>query len=130
MPGHIYIAPANYHLLVDRGAFELSVDEKVLLARPSIDVLFESVADFHGSGVIAVVLTGASADGARGAARIKRRGGFLIVQDPSTAECRIMPDAALTAAPADEVVPLEGIAEILIRLSSTALEPDKETANE
>jgi two-component system, chemotaxis family, protein-glutamate methylesterase/glutaminase len=115
--GAVHVAPANYHLLLDAGVFELSTDDKVLAARPSIDVLFEAVAASYGPTAIAVVLTGASADGAAGAASVKRRGGWLIVQEPAGAESRVMPEAALRAATADEILPLEQIAGALIRLS-------------
>jgi len=109
-PGRVYLAPPDYHLLVEPGYFSLSRDEPVSNSRPSIDVLFESAADAYGAGVIAVVLTGANADGARGAARIKARGGCVIVQDPATAENPTMPQAALAAAAVDAVLPLEAIA--------------------
>ncbi len=109
-PGHIYLAPPDYHLLVEEDHFSLSTDERVNYSRPSIDVLFESAADAFGAGVIGVVLTGANADGARGAARIKARGGCVIVQDPATAESPSMPTAALAAVTADQVLPLEEIA--------------------
>ncbi len=89
-PGHVYLAPADYHLLIDRegehGEMHLSVDEAVRHSRSSIDVLFESAADAYGAQLIGVVLTGANEDGARGAQRIKRRGGVVVVQDPRTAE--------------------------------------------
>ena len=107
-PGRVYLAPPDYHLLVEPGSFALSVDEHVQYARPSIDVLFESAADAYGERVIGVVLTGANADGAAGLARIAKRGGAAIVQDPETAEAREMPAAALAAAPAT-VLPLESI---------------------
>ena len=109
-PGHVYVAPPDYHLLVQRGWFSLSVDERVRYARPSIDVLVESAADAYGEGVIGVILTGANDDGAAGLARIKERGGVAIVQDPAGAERRTMPDAALAATLADAVLPLEAIA--------------------
>ena len=115
-PGTVYLAPANYHLLVERGELSLSVDEKVEYSRPSIDVLFESAADAYGSGVIGVVLTGANADGARGAKRIKSRGGFVIVQDPGTAESPAMPQAAIAAARVDRILPLERIGPFLVEL--------------
>ena len=115
-PGHVYVAPPDYHLLVEVGSFALSVDERVQHARPSIDVLFESAADAYGAGMIGVVLTGANADGAAGLARIAARGGVAIVQDPETAEAREMPEAALAAAPAT-VLPLEGIGPFLGELT-------------
>ena len=115
-PGTVYLAPANYHLLVERGELSLSVDEAVAYSRPSIDVLFESAADAYGSGVIGVVLTGANSDGARGAARIKKRGGFVIAQDPATAESPAMPQAAIEAARVDRILPLDRIGPFLVEL--------------
>jgi two-component system, chemotaxis family, protein-glutamate methylesterase/glutaminase len=115
-PGTVYLAPANYHLLVERGELSLSVDEAVAYSRPSIDVLFESAADAYGSGVIAVVLTGANSDGARGAVRIRKRGGFIIVQDPKTAESPAMPQAAVDATRVDRILPLDRIGPFLVEL--------------
>jgi two-component system, chemotaxis family, protein-glutamate methylesterase/glutaminase len=111
--GHIYLAPSDYHLLVDAGKFALTVDERVQHARPSIDVLFESAADAYREAVLAVVLTGASADGAQGALRIKRRGGTVVAQDPLTAEAPTMPQAAITAGAVDRVLLLAEIAPYL-----------------
>lgn len=115
-PGTVYLAPANYHLLVERGELSLSVDEAVAYSRPSIDVLFESAADAYASAVIGVVLTGANADGARGAKRIKNRGGFVLVQDPATAESPAMPQAAIDATRVDRILPLDRIGPFLVEL--------------
>ena len=115
--GHLYLAPPDYHLLVERGSFALSVDAPVQYARPSVDVLFESVADAYGPRSIGIVLTGANADGAEGLAAIKRAGGIAVVQDPRTAEARQMPDAALRATPADAILPLEEIGPFLFGLA-------------
>jgi two-component system chemotaxis response regulator CheB len=115
-PGTVYLAPADYHLLVERGELSLSVDARVEYSRPSIDVLFESAANAYGSAVIGVVLTGANSDGARGAAAIKKRGGFVIVQDPKTAEVPAMPEAAIAAARVDRILPLERIGPFLFEL--------------
>lgn len=114
--GTVYLAPANYHLLVERGELSLSVDEAVAYSRPSIDVLFESAADAYGAGVIGVVLTGANDDGARGAARIKKRGGFIVAQDPATAESPAMPQAAIDTARVDRILPLDRIGPFLVEL--------------
>jgi two-component system, chemotaxis family, protein-glutamate methylesterase/glutaminase len=114
--GHVYLAPLDYHLLVQRGWFSLSVDERVQYARPSIDVLFESAADAYGESVIGVILTGANEDGAAGLARIKERGGVAIVQDPAGAERRAMPDAAIAATVADAVLRLEDIGRFIYGL--------------
>jgi two-component system, chemotaxis family, protein-glutamate methylesterase/glutaminase len=112
-PGNVYVAPPDYHLLVERGSFALSVDERVNFARPSIDVLFESASDAYGDRLIGVVLTGANQDGAAGLARIKRRGGVAIVQDPREAEAPAMPAAAIAATQADAVLPLAEIGRFL-----------------
>ena len=114
--GRVYLAPRDYHLLVEDGRFALSVDAPVTFARPSIDVLFESAADVYRAGAIGVVLTGANRDGARGTARIKEQGGFAVVQDPDEAASRAMPEAAAAAAKVDRVLPLRGIAPLLNEL--------------
>jgi two-component system, chemotaxis family, protein-glutamate methylesterase/glutaminase len=116
--GRVYVAPSDYHLLVENGHFALSVEERVNHARPSIDVFFQSVAHAYGDRAIGVVLTGANVDGAAGLAAIKARGGIAIVQDPGTAARRAMPEAAIAATVADAVLPLEEIAGFLFELCS------------
>lgn len=116
VPGHIYVAPADYHLLVEGDHFALSTEAPVAYARPSIDVLFESAADACGTEAVGVILTGAGQDGALGMAAIKRRGGLTIVQAPETAERGDMPRAALAGGMADEVLPLDRIAPFLAKL--------------
>jgi two-component system chemotaxis response regulator CheB len=118
-PAHVYVAPADYHLLVEDGRFALSVDARVQFARPSIDVLFESVAEGYRDRAIGIVLTGANADGAAGLAAIKRNGGVAIVQDPATATRKAMPEAAIAASVADAVLPLEEIGPFLLGLCAT-----------
>jgi two-component system chemotaxis response regulator CheB len=119
-PGTVYLAPADYHLLVERteghGELNLSVDAAVAYSRPSIDVLFESAADAYGTSLIGVVLTGANTDGAKGAERIKQRGGFLIAQDPTTAESPSMPEAAIATGRVDRILPLDRIGPFLVEL--------------
>ncbi|MBA2688398.1 MAG: chemotaxis protein CheB, partial [Gemmatimonadaceae bacterium] len=83
--GTIYIAPPDYHMLVEREYVSLTVDSPVRFSRPSIDVLFKSASDTFGANTIGVVLTGANEDGAGGLARIAARGGKTIVQDPEEA---------------------------------------------
>ena len=116
-PSTVYLAPADYHLMIEeRGTLALSTDGPVRSARPSIDVLFETAADAYGEALLAVLLTGASADGADGLARVKARGGRAIVQDPTTAECRTMPAAGIAATAVDYVLPLSRIGEHLVTL--------------
>ena len=111
--GCIYLAPADYHLYVERGEFSLSTDAAESYSRPSIDVLFESAADAYGEGVLAVLLTGANQDGARGLKAIKRRGGYIVVQDPATAEAPAMPTAGIAAVEVDQILPLQRIGQFL-----------------
>jgi two-component system chemotaxis response regulator CheB len=111
--GHVYVAPADYHLLVEPGWVALSTEGPVSHARPSVDVLFESAADAYGPGVVGVVLTGLNRDGASGCARIKRRGGLVLVQDPKTAESDQMPSAAIAAAAVDRISTLNELSAFL-----------------
>ena len=110
LPGHVIVAPSGYHMLVEDACVEVSCEDLVQFSRPSIDVLFESVAEEFGPRAIGVVLTGANSDGARGIAEIARRGGHTVVQDPATSERAEMPAAALAALEPDAVLPLEQIA--------------------
>jgi len=114
-PGRVHLAPADYHLLIEGDHLTLSTEARVLHARPSIDVLFDSAAESHAGRVVAVVLTGASRDGVIGAQRVKQRGGTVIVQDPAGAECKVMPSAAIAGVAVDRVLPLDQIAPYLVR---------------
>lgn len=115
MPGHVYVAPADYHLLVEGNHFALSTEAAVAYARPSIDVLFESAAEAWAKAAIGVILTGAGQDGAQGLAAIKRYGGLTVVQTPATAERSDMPNAALATGKVDEILPLDEIAPFLAK---------------
>ncbi len=113
----VYVAPPDYHLLVEPGTFALSLDARVQYARPAIDVLFESAADAYGDRLVGVILTGANEDGAAGLAYVKRRGGVAIVQDPAEAERAAMPNAALAATPVDAVLGVREIGRYVAALS-------------
>lgn len=103
--GYIYIAPADYHLLLeDKKNFSLDSSEKILYSRPSIDVTFESIAEVYGSFAIGVLLSGANADGAKGLSAMKKAGGFTIVQDPESAEVDYMPRQAIEQLHPDAIV--------------------------
>jgi two-component system chemotaxis response regulator CheB len=116
-PGCVRVGPRGYHLLVEDGHVALSTEGPVRHSRPSIDVLFESAARAYGPGAIGVVLTGSNADGAEGLCALRRRGAFAIVQAPDDAERSEMPAAALAAAGADAVAPLDDIAPLLVELA-------------
>jgi two-component system chemotaxis response regulator CheB len=98
--GTVYVAPSDYHLLVEKsGSLALSADDPVLFSRPSIDVLFESAADAYGGELAGVVLSGANHDGAHGLRLIEQAGGIIVVEDPDHAYAPVMPLAALDACP-------------------------------
>jgi two-component system, chemotaxis family, protein-glutamate methylesterase/glutaminase len=115
-PRSVYIAPPDYHLLIDDCRLALSTEDVVLFSRPSIDVFFDSAADAYGPGVIGVVLTGANSDGSKGLNKIAARGGQTIVQDPETAEVDVMPRSAQKTVSKARVLTLEEIAGHLIQL--------------
>ncbi|GAB4019800.1 chemotaxis protein CheB [Spirosoma migulaei] len=109
-PGAIYLAPADYHLLIEQdGTFSLDDSEKVNYSRPSIDVTFESAADVYGPSLVGILLSGANADGTNGLNAIKRAGGMSVVQQPETAQVAFMPQQAILSAPVDYVLDIEGL---------------------
>lgn len=116
-PGTLYIAPPGYHLLLEADrSFSLSCDAPEHFSRPSIDVLLESAADALGTGLAAVLLTGANEDGAAGLAHVGRAGGLTVVQDPDEARHPEMPRAALALRAPDYVLALPGIQALIANL--------------
>jgi two-component system chemotaxis response regulator CheB len=112
--GTVYFAPPDYHLLVEKDLrIALSTDEPVHFSRPSIDVLFESAADAYGPRLLGVILTGANRDGAAGLHAVHRAGGVTVVQQPDTARAPLMVVSALQRSPADFVLSLDEIAQLL-----------------
>ena len=119
--GTVYFAPPDYHLLLDVGpTLALSADEAVNYSRPSIDVLFESARDIYGHRLLAMLLTGASHDGAAGIHAIRFAGGCAVVQRPDTAQAPLMPESALKRGPVDFVLTLEEIAALFQTLDAGA----------
>ncbi len=115
--GWVYLAPPNYHLLVEEDfTFSLSLESPVNYSRPSIDVLFESAIYAYRQHLIGIILTGANHDGSFGLKKIKETGGFTIVQDPKTAEADAMPKAAIEATIIDKILPLQDIGLYLLQL--------------
>ena len=114
-PDTIYFAPPDYHLLVEPDiTFSLNKDEKVNYARPSIDVLFKSAGFVFGDALIAVLMTGANYDGAEGIRTVKRFGGLTIAQTPDSAECPVMPQAAIDTGHVDKVFSIQQITDLVI----------------
>ena len=124
--GRIYVAPPDYHTLVEPGHFSLSTEAPVRYSRPSIDVTFASAADSYAHRTVGIVLTGANADGAVGLRKISDRGGLALVQDPATAESPTMPAAAVKAVPRARVMVLADLVAYLRELPAGV--PEREGA--
>ena len=122
-PGTVYIAPPNYHLMVEADkTIALSAEERVNFSRPSVDVLFETAAEVFCHRLVGLILTGANSDGAAGLVKIKQFGGVAIVQAPETAVADAMPKAAIKAVDVDHVLPLDRIGPFLQVLNDGGLE--------
>lgn len=127
-PGHIYMAPPNYHLLVKPGHIHLSQSPKENGHRPAIDPLFRTAAQSYGQRVVGVVLSGMLDDGTAGLMAIKACGGLAIVQSPDDAFFPGMPQSAIGRVAVDRILPLDKIADALVQLAHTPVAPDREAA--
>ena len=117
--GRVYFAPPGYHMLVEAGkTLSLASDDPVLFSRPSIDVLFESAADAYASRLAAIILTGASQDGANGLAAVLRAGGQGLILRPKLAYAATLPEAAIARCPEATVLSLAEIASWLQKLGT------------
>ncbi|WP_312404835.1 chemotaxis protein CheB [Brevundimonas sp.] len=118
--GVVYVAPSDYHVLVETDeSISLSGEEPVNYSRPSIDLLFESAADAYGDGLVGVILSGANEDGAAGLARLASVGGTALVEDPTTAYASTMPQAALDACPMARRMSLDEIGAFILKAGGT-----------
>jgi two-component system, chemotaxis family, protein-glutamate methylesterase/glutaminase len=116
-PGHIYVSPADYHMVVGAGqAIWLNQGPKVHWTRPAADPLFQSIAETHKDKAVGVVLSGTGTDGAEGLRSIKEHGGLAMVEDPAEARYPAMPKTALAAVKPDLCLSLQEIAEHLAAL--------------
>lgn len=119
-PNTIYVAPPDYHLLVENEkTFSLDSSEKVHFSRPSIDVTFESVAEIFKERVIGILLSGSNSDGAAGLNTIKKMGGYTIAQNPQTAEVGYMPAQAIKLGGVDDVLDGQQIPDFLLQKLKT-----------
>lgn len=116
-PGCVYIAPSNYHVLIEKDqTFSLDVSEYENYSRPSIDVTFKSASEVFGPSTAGILLSGASKDGSQGLKQIKEKGGMAFVQEPKEAEVDTMPLSALNIMPDCRVLTLKKIHEFLFSL--------------
>ncbi len=124
--GQVFICPPNHHLMVKNGKFKLTNGPKENLFRPSIDVLFRSVAVEYGNRAIGVLLSGRLTDGSLGLAAIKRCGGITAIQDPATAEYEDMPLYAKKNVDPDYSLPVNKMPNFFNRLLDDPLPAAKE----
>ncbi|GLU53852.1 chemotaxis protein CheB [Dyadobacter frigoris] len=114
LPGNIYLAPADYHLLIEKNySFSLDVSEKINFSRPSLDVTFESAADTFGTSLIAILLSGSNDDGTAGLKTVKDAGGFIIAQKPESAQMAYMPQNAINNLEMDLILDSKGISDFI-----------------
>lgn len=123
LPGRIYVAPPDHHLLIEPDRVRLSRGPTENGHRPSVDVLFRTGAQVYGRRVQGVVLTGNLDDGTAGLATIKKKGGMALVQDPAEADYPSMPQNAIAAVDVDHVLPIAGIVPMLVKLAHEPLGP-------
>ena len=119
LPGFIYVAPSNYHLLFEKNnTLSLDTSEKVNYSRPSIDVSFESAAEVYKNQLIGILLSGSNADGTEGLKAIQKEGGTIIVQDPESAEMPFMPNSAIQNTTPDFVLNIQEILEFILSIDN------------
>lgn len=119
LPGFIYIAPSDYHLLFENNnVLSLDTSEKVNYSRPSIDVSFESAAEVYGPALVGILLSGANADGTEGLLAIKKAGGVIVVQMPETAQMPFMPTNALNNTNPNHVLDVNGMANLILHINT------------
>lgn len=114
VPGYIYIAPSNYHLLFEKNdTLSLDISEKINYSRPSIDVSFESASEIYGEALVGILLSGSNTDGTYGLKAIKAAGGTIVVQNPTVAEMPFMPHNAILNTNPDFVLDNQEILKLL-----------------
>lgn len=117
LPGFIYIAPSDYHLLFEKNyLLSLDTSEKINHSRPSIDVSFESAADAFGPELVGILLSGANADGTEGLKAIKKAHGTTVVQKPESAEMTFMPLHAITHTTPNYILEVSEILELILSI--------------
>ncbi|REG91665.1 chemotaxis protein CheB [Flavobacterium aquicola] len=119
LPGFLYVAPSNYHLLFENNdTLALDTSEKVNYSRPSIDVSFESAAEVYGKNLVGILLSGSNADGTEGIKAIQKAGGTIIIQDPASAEMPFMPNNAILNTTPDYILNTQEILNFILSINN------------
>lgn len=114
MGGNLYLAPANYHMLIENDQMiALSIDDPIQYSRPSIDFCFASAAEVYQEGLLAILLSGANQDGTEGIAAVKRQGGYAVVQDPADCEIATMCESAIKLTIPDQILTIPEMIEFV-----------------
>jgi two-component system chemotaxis response regulator CheB len=117
-PGVIYIAPSDYHTLIEQDhTFSLDYSEKINYSRPAIDATFQTAAEVYQSKLVCILLSGSNADGVNGLKSVKAWGGTTVIQDPASAQVSYMPEQASLHVKIDYILPIEDMAEFINLLS-------------
>lgn len=120
LPGFIYVAPSNYHLLFEKNSLlALDTSEKINYSRPSIDVSFESAAEVFESSLIGILLSGSNTDGTLGLKAIQDAGGTIVVQNPLSADMPFMPNNAILYTKPDYILSTQEILQFLVSINKT-----------
>jgi len=119
LPGFIYVAPSNYHLLFEKNKLlSLDISEKINYSRPSIDVSFESAAEVYKNQLIGILLSGSNSDGTQGLKAIQNEGGTIVIQDPESAEMPFMPTNAILNTTPDFVLNIQEIVQFILSIDN------------
>jgi two-component system chemotaxis response regulator CheB len=119
LPGFVYVAPSNYHLLFEKNeTLSLDISEKINYSRPSIDVSFESAAEIYGNSLVGILLSGSNSDGTQGLKMIKEAGGTIAVQNPLSADMPFMPNNAILYNDPEYILNINEILRFIISINS------------
>ncbi|HEY0666785.1 MAG TPA: chemotaxis protein CheB [Sphingobacteriaceae bacterium] len=117
LPSRIYVAPADYHLMIEADkTFSLDASEKINFSRPSIDLTFQTAAEAYRDKLVALLLSGANTDGTEGLSQVRQFGGITAVQDPEDARVPLMPQTAIKAMKIDHILKNSNIASFINEL--------------
>ena len=118
IPGKVFIAPADYHMLIEEDrSISLDYSEKINYSRPSIDVTFQSAAEVFKEKLVCILLSGSNADGVEGLKSVNNYGGSVVIQNPNTAIMPYMPQQAVINVKPHVILDSHGMADYINKLN-------------